>query len=162
MQECLRGPLSYGRTIILVTHQVHLCSPAAGFIVELTGGKVTRSGTRDQFQSSGGSAYVIKNGFETSKIDNKFLVPTLKREVDKGDIDNVIRQDSDEIEPVHAKLLDVENRSKGRVTYRTYMTYILAGGSYCWILTILFILLMRFMNVASQVLSSRTYLWLSH
>ena len=52
------------------------------------------------------------------------------------------------------KLVDEETRAEGRVSLRTYWTYIKAAGIVCWILTFAFMLLIRLINVGFQVSES--------
>ena len=52
------------------------------------------------------------------------------------------------------KLVDEETRAEGRVSLRTYWTYIKAAGIVCWIFTFAFMLLIRLINVGFQVSES--------
>ena len=45
--ECLRGPLCRDRTIILVSHAIELCRPAASLIVHMADGEIVSKETRD-------------------------------------------------------------------------------------------------------------------
>ncbi|KAI0034681.1 P-loop containing nucleoside triphosphate hydrolase protein [Vararia minispora EC-137] len=51
--DCLKGDLMKGRTVILVSHHVQLCSPGADYVVALENGRVVYQGDRDTFQKSG-------------------------------------------------------------------------------------------------------------
>ena len=51
--ECLKGDLMRGRTIILVSRRVQLCTPGASYIVALDNGRVQFQGSREDFQVSG-------------------------------------------------------------------------------------------------------------
>lgn len=53
MENCLQGPLTSGRTVLLVSHHTALVSPAAAYIVALENGDVKFSGTRAQFVEGG-------------------------------------------------------------------------------------------------------------
>lgn len=54
-------------------------------------------------------------------------------------------------DPDAGKLIDEEARAEGRVSLRTYWTYIKAAGIVCWIFTFAFMLLIRFIQVGQQV-----------
>lgn len=51
--EALMGPLMYNRTCILVTHNVSLCLPEAGFAVVLENGRIQAQGTATEVIDSG-------------------------------------------------------------------------------------------------------------
>lgn len=52
-EHCILGPLMFGRTCILVTHNVALCVPFAEHVVVLNNGKVATQGPPDEVMSSG-------------------------------------------------------------------------------------------------------------
>ena len=52
-EMCVMGPLMFGRTCILVTHNLALCVPRAHFVVALTNGNVAAQGPPDEIMSSG-------------------------------------------------------------------------------------------------------------
>lgn len=47
-EHCIMGPLMFGRTCILVTHNIALCVPRSRFVVALSNGKVAAQGTPDE------------------------------------------------------------------------------------------------------------------
>ncbi|KAH9475078.1 ABC transporter 7 [Psilocybe cubensis] len=51
-QECFKGELMKGRTVILVSHHVHLCAPQADYVVALENGAVGFQGTPESFLTS--------------------------------------------------------------------------------------------------------------
>lgn len=53
MENCLRGPLTADRTVLLVSHHTALVSPSAAFIVALENGDVKFAGTRADFVEGG-------------------------------------------------------------------------------------------------------------
>ncbi|GMK55034.1 hypothetical protein CspeluHIS016_0200900 [Cutaneotrichosporon spelunceum] len=53
MENCLRGQLIAGRTVLLVSHHTALVSPWAAFIVTLDNGDVKFAGTRQDFVDGG-------------------------------------------------------------------------------------------------------------
>ncbi|KAK4047906.1 hypothetical protein OIV83_005089 [Microbotryomycetes sp. JL201] len=52
--QCLKGPLLKGRTIILVSHQVQMCAPGSKYVVNLENGRVKYAGGSQEFLESGG------------------------------------------------------------------------------------------------------------
>ncbi|GAA5861561.1 hypothetical protein JCM8547_008073 [Rhodosporidiobolus lusitaniae] len=53
-ENCLKGPLLAGRTVILVSHHVQLTAPGAARVVELDNGRVKFSGTSQEYLESEG------------------------------------------------------------------------------------------------------------
>ncbi|MBE7181969.1 MAG: ATP-binding cassette domain-containing protein, partial [Terriglobus roseus] len=51
--QALLGPLMYNRTCVLVTHNVALCLPNAGYAVVLDNGRIAAQGTPEQIVASG-------------------------------------------------------------------------------------------------------------
>jgi hypothetical protein len=49
------------------------------------------------------------------------------------------------------KLVEVEARAEGRVSVRSYATYIRAAGLPAWIFTVVLLLLIRAINIGNQV-----------
>jgi ABC-type methionine transport system ATPase subunit len=146
VQNCLTGTFARGRTIILVTHHISLCLPIAHYLVELGQGRVLRHGTIKSFEESGVLQKVVEtedHGFQDQE-EEAIAVPA----------DN----EADAVAPVVAKkdrgngkLIEAEARAEGRVSWRTYMTYIRAAGVSSWILTLFLMLLIRLINIGNQV-----------
>ncbi|EIW76959.1 multidrug resistance-associated ABC transporter [Coniophora puteana RWD-64-598 SS2] len=51
--ECIKGELMKGRTVVLVSHHVQLCSSGAAYVVALDNGRVTFAGERQAFLGTG-------------------------------------------------------------------------------------------------------------
>ena len=49
------------------------------------------------------------------------------------------------------KLIEAEKRAEGRVSYRTYWTYIRAAGVWTWMVTVFLMIFIRLVSVANQV-----------
>ncbi|KAJ6483901.1 P-loop containing nucleoside triphosphate hydrolase protein [Mycena vulgaris] len=145
--NCLTGFFARNRTIILVTHHISLCLPIANYLVELAEGRVLRQGTIKSLEESGILQKVVETedqGFQDEQDD--IAVPA----------DNEADVDPQEIEPVKrarsdGKLIEAEARAEGRVSWRTYLTYIRAAGVSSWILTLFLMLLIRLINIGNQV-----------
>ena len=52
-EHCIMGPLMFGRTCVLVTHNVALCVPRSHYVVSLLNGKVHAQGSPDELTASG-------------------------------------------------------------------------------------------------------------
>ncbi|KAJ7459165.1 P-loop containing nucleoside triphosphate hydrolase protein [Mycena galericulata] len=143
--NCLTGPFAHDRTIILVTHHISLCLPIAHYLVELAGGHVLRQGTIKNFEESGILQKVVEtedHGCHDEPVDD-VAVPA-DNEAD-FEIEPVKRA------PSNGKLIEAEARAEGRVSWRTYLTYIRAAGISSWILTLALMLLIRLVNIGNQV-----------
>lgn len=147
VRNCLTGELAQDRTIILVTHHVSLCLPAAEYLVELSRGTILRQGTVQELRESGVLGQLVAD-----EDDQDFFVPLTRAHTPKNEADLSFRLSN------HAgtkgKLIEAEARAEGRVSWRTYMTYIRAAGFSSWILTVLLMLLIRAVNVGNQVIPS--------
>ncbi|KAJ7040325.1 pleiotropic drug resistance ABC transporter [Mycena alexandri] len=143
VQNCLTGPFARDRTIILVTHHISLCLPIAHYIVELNAGSVLRQGTIKSFEESGILQKVVETedlGFQDQPED---ITAPADNEADSVSPELAARS--------NGKLIEAEARAEGRVSWRTYMTYIRAAGISSWILTLLLMLLIRLINIGNQV-----------
>ena len=49
------------------------------------------------------------------------------------------------------KLIDAEKRAEGRVSYKTYWTYVRAAGVRTWIVTVFLMIFIRLVTVTNQV-----------
>lgn len=49
------------------------------------------------------------------------------------------------------KLIEAEVRAEGRVSVRTYLTYIYAAGVWCWIMSLIIMLIIRLIGIGNQV-----------
>jgi ABC-type multidrug transport system ATPase subunit len=147
LRYCLTGDLARDRTIILVTHHIRLCLPAASYFVEISQGTVRRQGCvqdlRDQgalvdivdaedqhYQDEPNQSRVVPNEVDTPQDESRELLRTNARK---------------------KKIIEEEARAEGRVSFRIYLTYIRAAGIHCWIITLLLMLLIRFINIGNQV-----------
>jgi len=146
VNHCLSGPLVHNRTIILVTHHISLCLPVASYLVELSHGKVLRKGSIQDFEDLGQLAEIVEA--EDEVAINPPLIVSPENEADVVQ-DHAKVQEEDR--RIKGKLIEVEARAEGRVSWFTYVTYIRAAGIISWILTILLMLLIRAINIGNQV-----------
>ena len=52
-EHCIMGPLMFGRTCILVTHNIALCVPRSHYVIAVVNGKVTAQGSPEEVMASG-------------------------------------------------------------------------------------------------------------
>lgn len=140
--RCLTSDLARGRTIILVTHHISLCLPAASYLVELAHGKVLRQGSIQELENLGLLRSVVEEEDDPADIPQ-----TPENEADALKDANALKP----AQGANGKLVEVEARAEGRVSTRTYITYIRAAGVLPWILTLSLMLLIRFINIGNQV-----------
>ncbi|KAJ6621075.1 pleiotropic drug resistance ABC transporter [Mycena sp. CBHHK59/15] len=132
--NCLRGTFAQDRTIILVTHHISLCLPIAHYLVELAQGKVLRQGTK--------VVEMEDQGFE-AEVEVVDVVENEADSLPEAEVTKRILSDG--------KLIQAESRAEGRVSWRTYLTYMRAAGLSSWILTLALMLLIRLINIGNQV-----------
>lgn len=146
VNRCLSGPLALGRTIILVTHHISLCLPVASYLVELSNGEVLRKGSIKDFEDLGQLSEIVEAEDEVPEDPPSTIGPENEADTTKDS-----PQTNDKDRAIKGKLIEVEGRAEGRVSWRTYMTYIQAAGIISWILTIMLMLLIRAINIGNQV-----------
>ncbi|KAG0210815.1 hypothetical protein BGX28_008951 [Mortierella sp. GBA30] len=130
--QTLTGPLLYGRTIIMATHQIQLTLNAAEFILVLNSGENVGAGTPEE---------VVRNGW----IDNVTLsapVSDENSEVSTLNDEEKAKKDKKVKEKTSTKLTEDEKKVEGAVAMHVYKTYLVASGGWIfWIgLVVLFIL----------------------
>lgn len=140
----LSGPIASGRTIILVTHHISLCLPITAYLVELSQGKVLQHGSIQDLRDRGLLDQVIEK--EDVAAEEPADLPNIS---DHVEVDNT--------EPAKGKLVEVEARAEGRISFRTYATYIRASGFFTWFATLFLMILIRLINVSNQVRLAQCY-----
>jgi ABC-type multidrug transport system ATPase subunit len=159
------GPLCKGRTIILVTHHISLCLPVSSFLIELFQGSVRRFGLIEELRKSGYLKEVIeredlmpvayKSAHKFPSVSSK-TAPTPDNEPDllagtppEHEVTSpVVDQEQSRRK---GKLVEAEKRAEGRISYRTYWTYIRAAGIWTWVVTVFLMVLIRLVDVVNQV-----------
>lgn len=158
--KCLSGKLAKGRTIILVTHHISLCLPISSYLVELTHGLVLRQGSIESLREQN----QLQKALEDEKKYDTYAEPEQIAEAAPNEADALRIDNAAASGQTNGKLIEVEARAEGRVSMRTYLTYIRAAGTWSWVLSVLLMLCIRLINVFSQVRSnsmfsmSQTYL----
>ncbi|KLO19365.1 multidrug resistance-associated ABC transporter [Schizopora paradoxa] len=162
--ECLKGDLMKGRTIILVSHHVQLCSTGASYVVALDNGRVAYSGDSDGFKSSGVMTSLVQSE-STPDVDAKeeeeikiieelpSKAPSMLTLSRGGSDDDASTSPDSEVSSTLAasseadvkvpekrkarKLIEEEKRAVGRIGKAVWLTYFKAiGGKFYWFLFI--------------------------
>ncbi|KAJ3833131.1 P-loop containing nucleoside triphosphate hydrolase protein [Lentinula raphanica] len=144
--NCFASELVRGRTVILVTHHVGLCLPVSTYLVELSHGSVIQKGPIRGFEEK-----VLKNVIEVE--DQSFAEDEHEDLPEQGNEADVLQPPTRPLKSKidHGKLVEAEARAEGRVSLRTYLTYIKAAGVMTWIITLFLMLAIRAINIGNQV-----------
>ncbi|KAI0359724.1 P-loop containing nucleoside triphosphate hydrolase protein [Trametes cingulata] len=152
VKKALAGDLARDRTVILVTHHITLCLPIASYLIELSAGSVLRQGSTSELREQGELERLVEaedtveeDGTEASSATN----------VDNEADLSAPLQETKPVQVDGGKLIDEEARAEGRVSLRTYFTYIRAAGILSWVLTFLLMVLIRCINVGFQFFLAR-------
>ncbi|KAF9225872.1 multidrug resistance-associated ABC transporter [Gyrodon lividus] len=145
--ECLKGDLMRGRTVIVVSHHVQLCAPGASYVVALDNGRATFQGDCETFLASPVMGTLVHS--TTGKSDAKDIAAPLVEEVDPEE--TAVVTPSGETEPISEtsstaftteeatpepekkaprKLVEEEKRAIGHIGRDIWETYIKACGGY--------------------------------
>ncbi|KAF8808123.1 pleiotropic drug resistance ABC transporter [Phlegmacium glaucopus] len=151
VSKCLIGDLARGRTIILVTHHIAMCLPAASYLLELEKGTILHQGTIPELEERGLLMKVMETEEEPfsnppSQDQKTFNEADI---LEDGTVQRQQRQLSD------GKLVEAEARAEGRISARSYVTYIRAAGLFAWFLTIVLLFVIRAINIGNQVFLAR-------
>ncbi|KAL0089956.1 hypothetical protein J3Q64DRAFT_1878979 [Phycomyces blakesleeanus] len=121
-QRCIKGDLIKGRTVILVTHHVRLCLPAAKFVMKLERGSVTSYCSVESLRENGSLDNILGEGTNEDEAVDEEPIEQVDEEFslinDNAAVNNMIKE---------------ENSEKGRVKFKVYKTYFTAcGGWFFW------------------------------
>ncbi|KAJ1310996.1 hypothetical protein OPQ81_009504 [Rhizoctonia solani] len=162
VDKCLAGPLMQGRTIILVTHHVRMCLDTASYLVELSNGRITQRGTIADLRGKQQLSAILQTQPEDDTIEAEPEMTAVMSEVpqiNEADVDasdaatpptsteETIRQQNSNI----GKLVDEEARAEGRVSLKTYWTYIKAASVWSWFASLVLLLAVRGITIGSQL-----------
>ncbi|KDR71589.1 hypothetical protein GALMADRAFT_792794 [Galerina marginata CBS 339.88] len=168
--ECLKGELMRGRSIILVSHHVHLCASGADYVVALENGRVNFAGSPDLFLASefGNTLISSSPNFTTApEANNQRMLADaveqiLNEEKDSGSqlSDHTVATTPTEEDDIPKKaprrLIEEEKRAVGSIGRQVWFSYLKACGTN-WYWTILF-----FFMVTAAVFPVLENAWLKH
>ena len=148
VHKCLTGDLARGRTIILVTHHIAISLPAASYLLEMKEGAILHQGTIPELEERG----LLVKVLETE--EEPFSDPQLLDQKTFNEAD-ILPDGAQKRQLMDGKLIEAEARAEGRVSVRSYVTYIRAAGIPAWFFTIVLLLVIRTIDIGNQV--SRNY-----
>ncbi|CAE6433200.1 unnamed protein product [Rhizoctonia solani] len=152
-EQCLRGPLMNGRTIILVSH--HLVAPGASYVVALDNGRVLFTGLQSEFIGSTVMqrishstdiaekeqpveevieevVEVLGHSAEPSGVSLESDAATLVKSVSMSK-DKPVSDGNTTVKKIAPrKLIEDEARAVGRVRWEIWQTYFKACGSFIY------------------------------
>jgi ABC-type multidrug transport system fused ATPase/permease subunit len=123
-KNCINGNLLKGRTIILVTHHVRLCLPAANFFIKIENGQLVGCDTVAQLRTSGQLQRLLGNETVGDAGDAGEEIEGILED-DNGDFDLDLDSKAEA-----AKLVQDETTEKGQVKAKVYKTYLKACGGW--------------------------------
>ncbi|KAF9196462.1 hypothetical protein BGZ50_000082 [Haplosporangium sp. Z 11] len=140
--QTLTGPLLYGRSIIMATHQVQLTLSAAAFVLVLNKGHVLGSGTPEEVILN---EWVDNVTLSTLPSDENSEVSTL------GGEDRDIKEKKKSKEKIGVKLTEDETKVEGAVAWRVYKTYLIASGGWLfWFGLVIFFFLRELVDIGQN------------
>ncbi|PLW40557.1 hypothetical protein PCANC_16781 [Puccinia coronata f. sp. avenae] len=147
--EGLQGDLLRGRTVVLVTHHLGLCQPAASLLIHVKGGQIDYAGSASEFKVDptevldDPTTEVSKPGLqaESSSNSSRTRSPELPN---KPDLNDERHTEGD------GRLIEKEKMQEGRVSGSTYLSYLNAAGWLNWALLAVLMICSRLSSVSSQ------------
>ncbi|KIP06804.1 hypothetical protein PHLGIDRAFT_106557 [Phlebiopsis gigantea 11061_1 CR5-6] len=132
---CLRGGLTRGRTVILVSHHVQLCAPEASYVVSLDNGRLAFAGPRTEFQASDVLGDLWRSGAAEPDDGGAIAVPDVEELMEEAGPSTVGDKAASpgsvakkpEARPAPKKLVEEEKRAVGHVGGDVWSAYL---GSY--------------------------------
>ncbi|KAG0348952.1 hypothetical protein BG004_003435 [Podila humilis] len=140
--QTLTGPLLFGRTVIMATHQVQLTLNAAHLVVVLDRGEIVGASTPEM---------VINNGW----VDNVTFVQTPSgggSEVSTlHDEEGAQKSKKTPKKKVVSKLTEDEKKEEGAVSWGVYRTYLQASGGWpFWIAIVVLFIVREFVDISQN------------
>ncbi|VDB91250.1 unnamed protein product [Peniophora sp. CBMAI 1063] len=90
--ECLKGELMKGRTIVLVSHHVQLCAPGAKYVVALENGRVLYQGPSAEFQKGAVIRSLVQSEHSATKEEEKAEEEREKAQAEEPTIEEELAQ----------------------------------------------------------------------
>ncbi|WAQ92564.1 hypothetical protein PtA15_17A45 [Puccinia triticina] len=150
--EGLQGDLLRGRTVVLVTHHLGLCQPAASLLIHIKGGRIDYAGSATEFKVDPTELADDPTTEESSKPGSQ---------AESSSSASLSRPRSPELSKTSAavedadlegdgRLIEKEKIQEGRVSGATYLSYLNAAGWLNWALLCGLMVCSRLSSVASQ------------
>ncbi|KAJ8734039.1 hypothetical protein PYW07_014590 [Mythimna separata] len=146
---CIKGYLG-GRTVVLVTHQIHYLK-AADFIVVLNEGSIENMGTYDELVKSGTEfSNLLNEAGDSEETVQKEGRPAMLRGISKVSVKS---DDNDGEEK--AQKQEAEERASGSLKWEVLRQYLSSVDSWCIVFMAFMVLLI------TQAAATTTDFWLS-
>ncbi|KAH8918812.1 P-loop containing nucleoside triphosphate hydrolase protein [Atractiella rhizophila] len=140
------SPLLRGRTILLITHHLELCLPAASNLLKMSEGRIIG-------QENIKPTQVREPIMSDDKLEPEHGLlepgPSLAVEFLTTDVPHEIVTVPAKRAP--KKLVKDETKAEGSVKLRIYLTYLSAGGWWHWGLLLLLVIVYRFIILGDQI-----------
>ncbi|CAO3607783.1 unnamed protein product [Cunninghamella echinulata] len=144
-QHCISGDLLKGRTIILVTHHVRLCLPAAQYLVKVEKGNITGYGYVETLKANGDLINLLG---EEAVFNEDSSDEANKEESDVKLVDEDEDYDINK-STTSKKLIAEEESASGQVKFDVYKTYLTACGGWAfWVALVFTYIISRFITFA--------------
>ncbi|KAJ7513244.1 ABC protein [Mycena galericulata] len=154
----IQGLVAQGKTVLLVTHALHLLSHC-DYIYTLDGGRITEAGTYPELIAKGGEFARLDREFGGAEEQQK----KGGEEEEDTQVQVVSVEDAKAKSAgaagtgkIEGKLIQKEHRTTGGVAWSVYGYYVKAGGGW---LTVPAVVLATFLMQGSQVLNSYSLVW---
>ncbi|KAG0027521.1 hypothetical protein BGZ81_005507 [Podila clonocystis] len=152
-ENCLMGPLMNGRTRILVTHHVRLCLRDAAYVALLKEGSLILSGSPVKLIRSGFLCEILERNGMMEEDKDTSSSSTLAAD---GAVSNASSVTSGspvlKAAQVPKKLVNDEDRPRGKVKLMVYKMYMAAcGGAGFWIILTFILSVVRMLGVMEIV-----------
>lgn len=144
----LQGDLLRDRTVVLVTHHLRLCQPAASLLIHIKGGQIDYSGPPNEFKidpTEVADDPTVEEAKPGSQSEASTLIsrPRSPESPERTAVDGLNLEGE-------GRLIEKEKRHEGRVSGSTYLSYLDAAGWFNWTLLVGLIICGRLTTVASQ------------
>ncbi|KAI9260598.1 hypothetical protein BDA99DRAFT_86302 [Phascolomyces articulosus] len=143
-EHCINGSLLKRRTVVMVTHHIQLCLPAAHFLVRLDqDGTVAACDTVEKLQTSDKfieACFAANNSISSDTTSSSSSTTETEMLCSKNPLieNNMGVVDGPQKEEI-GKLIQDEQSEKGQVKMKVYVTYLRAcGGWLFWVILALF------------------------
>lgn len=148
-ENCIKGDIMHGRTVILVSHHVQLCTNGAAYVVALDNGHLAFEGPSANFVGSPVMASLVQSANGPSTETEEEVEPLAEQEAE-GDAesaegsDTAVQPSEPDATPAAGppkerkaprKFIEEEKRAVGRIGSAVWECYITAcGGKWYWTL----------------------------
>ncbi|KAH8927089.1 hypothetical protein BT69DRAFT_1258598 [Atractiella rhizophila] len=144
--KAFSSQLFKGRTVILVTHAVDLCLPAASFMITMSEGRIILAENVSQISSPQEASAELQKIIESEEAIQEAMDQ-------KGDTSDAVEQAAEGETAVKkaSKLIDEETKMEGSISWAVYKSYIQSAGYWMWVVVIVAYAISRGSDILQQV-----------